>query len=375
MNGEVILSRTIRPNDVRDWVASTENTITFKIHRGSEFAVFAEAAALARIHELQSGGVEIHLDFAFGSVDEFATTFFSTGLGAVSGLFGVALILSAGSIQFRGVAAHTTFADRVWEEVMNRQADITSYLKRHVVFRDPDYALPKCLPRRSIVEFPFPTAFKEFLRRATSEIPEFKGRGIGAGKYEDRLLTFLYETARNSHEHARPNVPNRRLSHIRGITLEKRTIAELLKSPGTPQLLNEYLLKVDGAARSVVLMSVSDLGPGIQETLPSLQLETPWDRLVRAITTSATSKPSGGDEGNRGLGLPNVVNAAQRLRAFLFFSSAGQQAYADCSLPAERFTLTPWPEPSPTSVGTAISLLWPIVNESADQEELFPRHQ
>lgn len=373
MRGEVLIGSTISAEAVQAWRPSSANTITFQIRRASAFDLFADIDALVRIHQLQQTATQIDVEFSFDQPRDFVAEFLGPGFGAASGLFGLALLLSARTISFRDGTADIALPDRLWEAVLARNASISSNLRRYVVFRDPDYPIPSCLPTRNF-GFPYPTVFKKLLRDIFQEIPELGHRGIGTDTSEDRLLSFLYETVRNAHEHARPRLPNRRISEIRGITIEKRESSTLHGPEGLRVPLEDYLTRSKrhfGAFRHIIVISVVDLGSGIQSTLPAREGETPKDRLTRAITTPASSKPSSSDT-TRGLGLPNVITAAQRLRAFLLFSSAGLAAYVDGS--AE----TPPPslrhvEATSNRSGTAVSLIWPLLAHSTDQVELFSR--
>jgi hypothetical protein len=369
MHGRILIADTISSEAIAGWEASDSNEVVFEIRRTSAFEMFADVDAIVKLHELQSTSTQIALEFTFNLPANFLDHFLHEGFGAFSGLFGLSLVLSARRISVRGSAVSTGLADRVWEGVMRRNALIASYLKGHIVFRDPDYPIPSCLPRRDL-GFPYPTGFKKVVRELSAAIPEFGGRSFGTDIAEERLLEFLYETARNAHEHARPRSSNRTLAQVRGISVEKRTIKGLRIPATLTTAFNEYLARTRsrfGAYDSLVVATVVDLGPGIQNTLPAQPGESAPQRLVRAITTRASSKPASTDT-TRGLGLPNVISAAQRLHALLVFSSAGLVASIDATREAPSVVC----HVGTARLGTAVSLVWPAVQQSTDQVELFP---
>src|SRR5262249_38526741 len=104
--------------------------------------------------------------------------------------------------------------------------------------------------------------------------------------------------------------------------------------------------------------------------------ETPIERLIRAFRSGETCKPPTPGI-RRGEGLDYVLQSCQRLSAYLYVQSAEAGLSADYSSassqrPAEAAgRLRPHDRPSGCDRGTAITVLWPLLRENPDQEELF----
>jgi hypothetical protein len=194
-------------------------------------------------------------------------------------------------------------------------------------------------------------------------------QGIGDSKAEENLLTFMYEAATNANEHGA-----RQVIGVRGITARKmifRTEQEML-SRDLPSMLRQYCQNIWADRKhSLLLLSftVSDLGPGIQNTLPAIEGESSSERLLRAFRSGVSCKPTGSDA-TRGRGLGKIVDSAASIRALLIVTSANVLAYRDFSkqqTSSEPPEIVIHPKELSVSTGTSLTLLWEPPPSSPDQ--------
>jgi hypothetical protein len=215
-----------------------------------------------------------------------------------------------------------------------------------------------------------------------------QARNLGAGGFakrryslsEEDSITFLYESARNSFEHARVDGAGMPIQGVRGILVEKLVFgsqAEMAARKDIADFQKQYLTRIWNTlspAKRVITYSVVDLGPGIQWTLPSANAsESPMARLERAFRPGQTRKSHGLDM-EAGMGLSKLYAAARRVRALLIVRSAELTCVLDFSQSAtsSEIGLRELPgTPSCGSIGTALTLLWPDIEGAGDQGRLF----
>ncbi|OGQ59900.1 MAG: hypothetical protein A3J24_11140 [Deltaproteobacteria bacterium RIFCSPLOWO2_02_FULL_53_8] len=194
---------------------------------------------------------------------------------------------------------------------------------------------------------------------------------FGVSATEEALNTVLYETVRNSHEHARRDYPS-----FRGVVFRKlifSNVEDLEGRSSLPTELKGYIRRIWKSfpqhKHMFASFAIADVGPGIHNTLPSKAGEAAWSRLNRAFNPGESRKPSGAL--SSGEGLPGVISAARRLGAFLFVQSAELAGYRDFTLAEGEETLSPLVEGVPNTLGTSITILWPMFEDDIDQPSLF----
>ena len=363
---KVQLKKGISTDDISRW-GHDSGDLLIKATRDSKFAAFCEGIALGKLSELRNNASNIRLLTTFPilpTVDSTGTS----DLGILDGLFGLSIAYGGASvIDPNGTDQRKPLLDTLWNHVQETGGVLGDAKKCSIVFRDPDYSIPKCLRVGNRNSFPEPQLFKSVLKKIGSEIGA--ERNFGLSMIEDDVMTFLYEAARNSHEHARWDSDHRAIKGIRGMSVEKYKFSsksEIDKRSDIPPLLSKYFcLSLESSRRNIFLtFSVTDLGPGIHNTLPARPGEGAWERLMRAFLPGQSRKPTGSDI-NRGMGLKKMLDAARRLRAFLFVRSAELLGYLDFSTTASgpSQTLSVWPGAEPGNAGTSITIVWPIADQ------------
>jgi hypothetical protein len=357
----VRLGDAVSLTDVEGWGKGSATAITFELTKQSAFSMLAEGVAVAKLYELARKGVAVSVEVPFAKLDDLLYR----RPRVLEGLFGLALVALANSVRDAyGGEAKLALQSSLWSYMQSSLGKLGFNKRSSIVSRDPDYPIPFCLQSERNDDFPLPKQFGVVLRSV--------GQGLGGGSafgrnlLEDHLLTFLWEAAKNAHEHARYDSNGQPLAGIRGIVAEKQVFLnsrELAGRKHVPELVRSYLQrlwKVWAKDQVVVCFTVSDLGPGIHRTVPQVQGESEWQRLNRAFEIGVSRKPAGSGP-NRGVGLDQILEAAVRLRALLFVRSAELVGFKDFSNLSEippKFTLDCWPETIKIDCGTSISLLW-----------------
>lgn len=364
------LGQAVSVEEVTTWNCEDSSQVIFVLSRTSDFALFAEGAALAKICEFRTRNIAIKVQASF-LITETAD---ERSFGILSSLFGVSLLHNATELSdYSGTDVREKLLTRLWEAIQRGNGEFGDGKKRCVVFRDPDYSLPQCFREDDRRRFPFLEAFDRLLRIFGRELTGDKSFGNSIA--ERQVITFLYEAALNAHEHGRPNAPE----GIRGIIAEKfifQSDSHLHLREQIPDLVKEYLSNCYGAEearRLVIAFTVADLGPGIHQTLPSIAGESAWNRLNRAFASGVSRKAAANDV-RKGEGTVKILASAQNLNAFLFVHSADLLAYRNFSYlsnPSHADHLAPWPAKYGHSIGTSLTLIWPVTKASPDQRSFF----
>ncbi|HWV99753.1 MAG TPA: hypothetical protein VNZ64_08695 [Candidatus Acidoferrum sp.] len=376
----IALSSAISFEELAAWQGSGAEALSFKLTKESDFSAFVEGTAIGKLFELRQRKISIEVQCTFPILTGQLEHFPQAGLGLFSTLFGLALLYESKRVfDSRGQDVKASLYQFLWKRVMESGGNIGDGKKRSIIFREPDIPVPRCLREGERAIFPSRLKFKALLTECGIDLGA--GKQFGASQTEDKVATFLYEAARNSHEHGRENLKLEVQSGIRGILIEKVALTlrdEIEKRREFPPTVREYLRRVwDSPSRGLFLISftVCDFGLGIQHTLVPLPRETPQQRLNRAFKPGESRKPKGA-EINRGEGLPKILETYRRLRAFLFLQSAELCGFVDFSKTISPPTnssdelLCGYSEKSPNELGTSMTLLWPIPSESPDQQVL-----
>ena len=359
--------------DLEAW-ALRKDSLKLILSRRSRFGPFAEAVAIAQLYQASRAGLEISATCNYKLKDQDLRAPFSQNLGILNSLFGFALLDIAENVfDSRKSNIRDSLLEALWEGVRASNGIVGSGRYASVVCRDPDTPLPQPLRDISIAggarAFPQRTTFSRLLRGAAKEMGI--GPDLGTSEIENKLVTFLYESARNAHEHARTDTNFKALSGIRGIVIEKiraETAESLRRRTGLPELLKQYISRAWRVSPgSLVSITVLDTGPGIHHRMPQRAGEGDFERLKRSFLPGESSKPRG--VAHRGEGLSNIINALSSsvdFSPFLYVQSAELTAYVDFSLEYQRDASGDFPgwleldHILSTSCGTALTLIWPM---------------
>ena len=373
MSSQIRIQEHTSLNTVAAWLQAGEEGLVFCVSGESGFAPLTEGVALGVLHDL-ARRMPIYVET---TVAHDVRTL--ERLPILESLFGIALVLSARSIKTPSQTdVHSELATELWGRVLKVCGVVGKGNHTGLVFRDPDYWIPHRL-RTGSASFPLRDQFRSALLTIS------RSQGFPREQYshtENDAITFLYEAARNSHEHARVDTNERAIPGIRGILTERITLASTTELPSRRDLdppLRSYIQHIwdtiSPKTRLFYALTVADLGPGIHNTLPALPGESSWDRLKRAFQPGQTRKNKTGDL-EAGLGLVKLRASAKRLHALLFVRSSDLLAFSDFSSPgvdADPATLQPWPDDQLRigTSGTSLTLLWPELPDGGDQGTLF----
>jgi hypothetical protein len=286
-------------------------------------------------------------------------------------LFGLSLSLVSHRITApEGKEQKALTADRLWRAVLQARGQIGTGNHVSMVFRDPDYWMPHCL-RSPEGQFPK----RDLFRSALLAVARGMGFQGAFSNTEEDVITFLYEATQNSHVHGRVGIDSRAVTGIRGVLLDRVAVSspkELEGRRDLSDLQRAYIRRATAAASGPSVFfsfTVSDLGAGIHNTLPTTPGESSWDKLNRAFSAGETSKPRGAGL-EAGQGLAKLHGSAGRLRALLFVKSADLSGHVDFSIESENRRLVENPKRLGTT-GTSLTLMWPASKTGGDQAPLF----
>jgi hypothetical protein len=370
------LGHSVSLDDIKDW--SSAGNIDFRITRKSELALFSEGLAIARLHELARAGITISVELTFAiPMDILGKSDVDlAGLGLLGSLFGLALVSYAKTVMdANGADIRSSLFAGLWRLVQSFGGVLSSGSKQYIVFRDPDYAIPQCLRETDRNSFPMFSRYRTVVSRLGVSITNRSG--LSASQSENQLLTFLYEATATCHEHAR--VHGR--SGIRGIIVEKlfyNKFEQFSQRVTVPALAHPYVQGVWEENKGDLMfmaITVADFGPGIHNTLPQRHSESPWERLNRALVAGESRKPKASSL-SVGQGFTKILGAARDLKAFLLVRSAefvGYRNFFHDGLGDADVVPLRQVDTGQGSIGSSVTLLWPIPRISPDQQELFSR--
>jgi hypothetical protein len=351
--------------NVNSWLLNDSSDLHFRLTRDSDLLPFAEGPALNAIAALRDRA-RIHVSTAFDL--DFRSQ--SVDLDCLSTIFGLQLLYYSVDVKdSAGRSLRSELLKVLWQRVVEGGGSLGSGAGRYIFFRDPDYVVPPCLRRETARDISPGNRFLSVLKETAVSFGA--GKGFGNSKTETALLTFLYEAATNANDHgARPAIG------VRGITARKLIFhtEEDLVARELPVMLKEYCSRTWSNRKDshfIISFTVSDLGPGIQNTLRPIEGESEPNRLLRAFKSGESSKPTGTDTA-RGQGLTRILEAASAIQALLIITSARRLIYRDFSSEAtvDESGLIIHPNELSVSAGTSLTLLWAPPRSSPDQQSL-----
>ena len=349
-------------NDVAKWTATDpSDEIELKITATSGFAPTVEGVALGALQQLAQ---RAELTTACSVDPTKVPKLFES-------LFGLSLALITRTIAVpEGTDQKTATADRLWRAVLQARGQIGTGNHVSMVFRDPDYWMPQCL-RSPEGQFPKRDLFRSELAKTAG------GMGLKGSfsNSEEDVITFLYEATQNSHDHGRVGADGRAVAGVRGVLLDRVTVNSLTELESRRDLSafqRSYMRRAISESSGPLIFfafTVTDLGPGIHNTLPAKPDESNWDRLNRAFSAGESRKQRGvGLEA--GQGLAKLHGSARRLGALLFVKSSDLSGHIDFSIDREDYHLAE-NNMRLGSIGTSLTLMWPASKTGGDQASLF----
>ncbi|MCL9851522.1 hypothetical protein RSP673_016940 (plasmid) [Ralstonia solanacearum P673] len=362
-------------DDVLAWRVAECDTIS--VSRRGSFEPGAQGLALAALTAVRPGREAPWLDCDFeepSTLDDLESTFFGSAVG-----FALPRLISG--IQFQKAPASSGFKRLLGDLYKARRGILGSGRSKAIVCADPVFPFAPCLMSQGSPADPLPTpsAFSILLN---SEVEKMGFRRLLGSTAESSVVSFVYESFRNSWEHGISLDPHRGARSTRALIIEKIVLqaADLASRQISPEL-KDYLTRIVAANQGelglgVICLSVADQGDGIQATLPispDHPGETDTERLARAFIPGESRKAAGVVQ--RGLGLPNIIAAAHSLQALLRVTSGDLVASQDFSYDDEKYpqlkldSIRRLPDGAPR--GTCVSLFVPEFALSPDQRSLF----
>ena len=365
--------------DVLSWRLSDCDKV--RIGRRSGFEAGAQGLALSTLAALRPGNYSPVLECDFEEPQE-PNDIESTLLGST---FGFALVRLASRVQFRTRPASLEFKQRLSALYRARQGILGLGTSRSMVCIDPVFSLPPAVAVGAATPspdyFPPPSTFAGMLNRM---VEQMGFRRLLASNEESSVVSFVYETLRNSWEHGLAVSATRRSRSTRALLAEKLVLASSdLSSRHLSPELRMYLERISETNQGdlglgVICLTVADQGDGIQSTLPlkdGLLHETPAERLARAFLPGESRKPIGVVK--RGLGLPSVISSAHHLQALVRITSGNLVVGQDFSMREDKYPRLNFDAirelPLDFACGTCVSIFVPEFAFSLDQRSLFQR--
>jgi hypothetical protein len=238
MSSRILIQEHTSLNAIASWLQVKDERLVFCVSSESGFAPLTEGVSLGVLHDL-ARRMPICTET---TVTHDARTL--ERLPILESLFGIALVLSARFIKTPSQAdVHNELATELWGHVLKGRGVVGKGNHTGLFFRDPDYWIPHHL-RTGSASFPLRDQFRSALLAIS------RAQGFPREQYshtKDDAITFLYEAARNSHEHARVDTNECAIPGIRGILTERITLASPTELPSWRDLglpLREYIQRV-----------------------------------------------------------------------------------------------------------------------------------
>ena len=216
MSSRIRIQEHTSLNAIASWLQVKDEGLVFCVSSESGFAPLTEGVALGVLHDLARRlpvCVETMVAHDARTLER---------LPMLESLFGIALVLSTRFVKTPSQAGvHSELATELWGHVLKGRGVVGKGNHTGLVFRDPDYWIPHRL-RTGSASFPLRDQFRSTLLAIS------RAQGFPREQYshtENDAITFLYEAARNSHEHARVDTNERAIPGIRGILTERITLA------------------------------------------------------------------------------------------------------------------------------------------------------
>lgn len=352
-------------DDVTIWECDQGDEVEFRVKRDSGFQLFAGGLAIGAVQRLRSKASKITVKAEFSFPTQLLDVTIRDWPSFFLTLPGIAVLHSADYVtDSSGADLSAKAFDLTWRAFLLKSAGIIGDGKsQNLICREFDSPIPEAVRSSENNKIPSRKEFESVLSNL--------GRELGAGSRffgsvtEAGVAGFLFEAFRNAIEHAQPDNEG-----IWGVSIEKMLLQAndgLQKRKQIPDILTEFIRRHPAKRDTLwICVSVADFGLGIHATLPRLENEGEWPRLLRAFERGVSRKPKSGSP-NRGQGLPNILDDAKRLGACVFVNSTGLAGFYDAV--DRKPTWTEIKIPSGIR-GTSISIFWPVTDGNPDQGKL-----
>jgi len=313
--------------EISEWLRSIGD-VEFVLSAKSGFEFATHALAVSAVHSIIARGQKVTFRTTFD-----AASAIERGDTILASMFGVALLARGQMVDGRAARAQhgEQLFQHMWDKILHNGGRLGSGIRTYVFCRDPDMPLPEAFrggvgARR----FPLRQRFAHVLAEERRSILGSPSASTDHQSAED-LTTFLYEAAKNAHEHGFEDKNGRLVRGIRGIVSEKLVLNQVSEVSRLSSALQEYVKRTKAA--TLLAYSVIDNGVGIHSTLPPIlnKPESPIDTLNRAFMDGQTRKARG-MEIDAGLGLGKLRDACIRTKSHLAVKSGDLLADRDCSV-------------------------------------------
>lgn len=357
-----VLNSGVSLSEMASWKGAA---VCFRVRKDSGLAPLGEGIALGELHALVRARSRISIETTF-PVEPKQSPDSAASLPFFDSAFGLAITAASSAVHdSRGRDVRDTLRRYLWKRLKTTRGVLGIGSHMAVVAYDPHFPIPPCLQLHGH-EFPL----RDHVRATLLALAKAMGRRYDfVSLSEEDVITFLYEASKNSYDHARTDANGEAITGVRGILLERLSFTnqeEIRTRRDLHALVRDYILRSFATSQTTAFQTytVSDVGPGIHNTLPSRPLESAFERLRRAFRAGESRRPSSGDV-HRGRGLDLLLTAARSLRAFLLIRSGDLLAFADGS--GDDYEIKAWPESLTLgNAGTSLSLIWPMRAHGGD---------
>lgn len=371
-------------SDINEWGVVSNEGVIFNLLSKSSFQVLAEGAAIAKLRDMQLKEVTIEVNIAGLLVEEgYESTGFTSIPKLLWSIFGLELLYVSNKVssnKFNHMSdLRNILGSYIWGKVQKDKGVIKSGRFVYFVSRN-GYEIPVAL-RESASSSTYPSF--PFFRKKVSECLSGFRSSKSVSNSENNLFEWLFHAAENVNDHAivkyidkiKTNIP---IDGYRGILVEKIILANKddIKRNDFPEVVQNYIGQriADGEIDDsliINIMTVMDVGPGIQNTLSSNEKNSDIELINYAFEDGVTSKKLNSRE-KAGYGLGEVITAAKKLNALFFVVSGNKSAFYDFSdepdkqIPNQSRVLIEYLNINKDS-GTALSILWAHNPKEEDQ--------
>lgn len=356
------LTRGMRLADVVQSQAISTDQCNIEILKDGSCAPFEEGVLISYFDSICRQFKNTNISISFDPLEVDNEILFS--------LLGLRLLSSASSLTIRQsrltdgkelerVRAH------IWGKVERNKGVIESGHHRYFVSRDSEYPMPQALSPALSGKFP---TIEPFMRVLSEHIDSILGKSRTLE--DDRLQSigsFVYEAAKNAHEHGRHDEQKKAINGYRGIFLERlRTGSDgLLPVAGSVAAeVQDYIESFGNWAKgkNFVGITVVDAGLGIHKTIPLANKAEDTQAFQTAFWPGVSRKPPA--ELGVGLGLTNILRAVKQCSGYISVHSAGLLAsrwYSNIPISLDdRVAFFPNVKKIGLDRGTALTLVFPV---------------
>lgn len=385
----IVINKNTKIDDIeKNWI-SRNNEIDFLLKADSSFQIFAEAYAIPVLRELKESGALIKVTIPDSNfINQLISGKVESTDHPVFSIFGLQLIYTSSMICLQSNEledVRQVLANTIWRFALDAQLIIgggsrVQYISNHT------HPVPMAFNgERKIKRYADYQKFKADISRKILDVWN-DGDAISRN-HLDMITGVAFHSAENAYDHAR-SYNGKKICGYYGITIEKLTFEskeKIKERAALPELLKDYLhgnfstlnLGRDKVMR-VQVLSVMDIGHGIQNTLKLNDSQTAVEIINRSFDDLVTSKSNIPEDEQPGFGLGDLVRLSRELSALIYLQSGEYELYYDFSDEPKKMS----PEQKKNidlieigkrgkKYGLNISLVW-IIQSDKSQPSLLP---